>query len=313
MGTRLSTLMAFLTIFSVNVFAQWDVQFSDYTTLKSFHNPAVSGVDGKLNVMMAYSMQMAGYDNAPSTMFVGADVPVYFLGPRHGAGASLLSDVIGMFKTQKISIQYSYNLSLGKRGRLSFGVQGAMLSETIDPSGVELEDNNDPAFPSSMVEGTAFDVGMGVYYTESKWWAGLSGMHLMSPLIEMGERHEIEISPLYYLMGGYNIKLKNSLLTLQPSFLVQTDLQSWREDVQCKVIYEYDEKKFFGGLGYSPNTSVTFMIGGNFHGVALGYSYQLYTTGVGAQHGTHELVVNYITELDLFKKGRNRHKSVRFL
>jgi hypothetical protein len=73
------------------------------------------------------------------------------------------------------------------------------------------------------------------------------------------------------------------------------------------------EKKFFGGVGYSPNTSVTLLLGGMFHGVNLGYSYQLYTSGVGAVHGSHELVVGYLTDLDLFKKGRNKHQSVRWL
>ena len=79
------------------------------------------------------------------------------------------------------------------------------------------------------------------------------------------------------------------------------------------MTYEYDGRRFFGGLGYSPNTSVTFLIGGDFHGVALGYSYQMYTSGVGLQNGAHELVLTYQTDLDLFKKGRNKHKSVRFL
>lgn len=114
-------------------------------------------------------------------------------------------------------------------------------------------------------------------------------------------------------MGGCNIKIKNSLITLQPSFLVQSDFDSWREDVQCKALYEYDDKRFYGGLGYSPNTSVTFLVGGVFHGIGLGYNYQMYTSGVGTVNGSHELVVNYQTDLDLFKKGRNKHKSVRWL
>lgn len=114
-------------------------------------------------------------------------------------------------------------------------------------------------------------------------------------------------------MSGCNIKLKNSLLSLQPSFLVQSDMDTWREDVQCKVTYENEEKKFYGGVGYSPNTSVTFMFGGMFHGVNLGYNYQMYTSGVGLIHGSHELVVGYQTDLDLFKKGRNKHQSVRWL
>ena len=48
-------------------------------------------------------------------------------------------------------------------------------------------------------------------------------------------------------------------------------------------------------------------------GICLGYNYQMYTEGVGAVNGSHELVVSYQSNLDLFKKGRNRHKSVRWL
>jgi type IX secretion system PorP/SprF family membrane protein len=313
MARRILTLLTAWTMFAVAASAQWDVQFSDYTRLKSFYNPAVSGVDGKLNVNGAFSMQFVGYEGAPTTLFFGADLPVYFLGPRHGAGVNLMSDNIGMFKTQRIGLQYAYNLKIGKKGRLAIGVQGAMISEEIDPTDVELEDASDPAFPTSSVKGSGFDLGAGLYYLNPLFWAGVSAQHITSPVLEVGERHEVEISPMYYLMGGCNIKLNNPLLSLQPSFLVQTALQSWREDIQCRLTYDYENKKLFGGLGYSPNTSVTFLVGGDFHGVSLGYSYQLYTSGVGWQNGSHELVLSYQADLDLFKKGRNKHKSVRFL
>lgn len=293
--------------------AQWDVQFSDYTALKSYYNPAASGIDGKMNVVGAYSMQMLGYEDAPATMYAGVDMPVYFLSPSHGAGLSLMSDEIGIFRTMKISLQYAYSMKLGKKGKLAIGVQGALLTETIDPSGMELEDNSDPAFPSSKVDGNRVDLSAGLYYSHPKLWLGLSSMHLMAPVVEVGETNQVEIPRMFYLMGGCNIKIKNSLLSLQPSFLVQSDLDNWREDVQCKVTYEYDEKKFYGGLGYSPNTSMTFMIGGVFHDISLGYNYQMFTEGVGMINGSHEIVFRYQTDLDLFKKGRNLHKSVRWL
>jgi type IX secretion system PorP/SprF family membrane protein len=313
MAKRILTLLVVWGVVAFAAMAQWDVQFTDYTRLKSFYNPAVSGVDGKLNVNGAYSMQFVGYEGAPTTLYFGADLPVYFLGPRHGAGVGLMSDQIGMFKTQKISLQYAYNFKIGKGGQLALGLQGSIISEELDPTDVELEDASDPAFPTSSVKGTGFDLGAGLYFRHPKFWGGLSAQHLTSPVLEIGERHEVEISPMYYLMGGCNIKLNNPLLSLQPSFLVQTDLQSWREDVQCRLTYDYEEKKLFGGLGYSPNTSVSFLVGGDFHGVSLGYSYQLYTSGVGWKNGSHELVVSYQADLDLFKKGRNKYKSVRFL
>lgn len=313
MGKRIFIITTVLLVSLQTVRAQWDVQFTDFTTLKSFYNPAASGTDGLLDVSFAYSMQLAGYDGAPKTMYAGANMPVYFFGPRHGAGASLLSDEIGIFRTSKLAVQYSYNMKMGKEGRLAAGIQAGMLNETIDPSGMKLEDQNDPAFPTTSTTGKSVDLGAGIYYYNPKLWAGLSVSHIGEPSLEMGERYQIDISRTYYFMAGGNIKLKNTLLSLQPAMMVQTDLQSWREDFLCKVFYQYEDRTFFAGVGYSPNTSVTAMIGGNFHGVQLGYSYQMYTRGVGLDHGAHELVFNYKTDLDLFKKGKNLHKSVRFL
>lgn len=314
MMTKRLALLSWLLMMVVTVVrAQWDVQFSDYTALKSFYNPAVSGTDGMLSVQAAYSMQMVGYDDAPQTMYVAADMPVYFLGPRHGAGVSFFNDNVGIFSTTKISLQYACNVKIGRKGRLGIGVQGGLMTEKIDPSGMKLEMSNDPAFPSSAQDGDCVDLGAGLYYYHPKMWLGISGQHLLEPTIEIGETNEVSISRMYYLMGGCNIKVKNSLFTLQPSFLVQSDFTSWREDIQCKALYEYDGKSFYGGLGYSPSTSVAFLAGGIFHGICVGYSYQMYTEGVGMLNGSHELVVGYKTDLDLFKKGRNRHKSVRWL
>ena len=312
----------FLTMLSLTltVRAQWDVQFSDYTSLKSFYNPATSGTDGLLNVNAAYSMQFAGFDNAPQTMYVGADMPVYFLSPRHGAGLSFMNDKFGIFSTKKVALQYAFNMAIGKkkRTRVAIGLQGAVLSENIDPSQLDTDEGttsstSDPAFPTSQVDGTAFDMGAGVYVYNPNFWGGLSALHLMSPLIELGDRYEVQIDPVYYFMGGCNIKIKNTLFTITPSLMVMTDCQSWREDVQCRVSYEYEGRRFYLGAGYSPDISTTVMVGGVFHGIGLGYSYQIYTQGLSAVNGSHELVLTYQTDLDLFKKGKNSHKSIRFL
>jgi type IX secretion system PorP/SprF family membrane protein len=313
MNRRIIVTLALLTAVMLKARAQWDVQFSDYTALKSYYNPAVSGTDGKLNVAATYTMQMVGYDDAPATIYVGADMPVYFLSPRHGGGVSFFNDNSGMFTTTRISLQYAYNIKVSKNGRLAIGIQGAMMSEKMDPKGTKMEDNSDPAVPSTDAKGNKVDMGTGLYYYHPRMWLGISSQHLLAPTILLERRYEVEVPRMYYLMGGCNIKLRNSLLSLQPSFLVQSDMDKWREDVQCKVVYERDEKKFYGGVGYSPNTSVTFLLGGMFHGVNLGYSYQMYTSGMGLINGSHELVVGYLTDLDLFKKGRNKHQSVRWL
>ena len=55
------------------------------------------------------------------------------------------------------------------------------------------------------------------------------------------------------------------------------------------------------------------MVGGNFHGVCVGYSYEAYTSAISLGNGGHEIFIGYQTDINLGKKGKNLHKSVRLL
>ena len=198
-------------------------------------------------------------------------------------------------------------------GTLSIGIQGGMLSEGFKGSEIDTETPGDPAFVTTDVTGTALDLSAGLYYQRKSWYAGVSILHAMAPEVELGEKSILEISRMYYLTGGYNIRLRNPFLTIHPTVLARTDGTVYRVDVTARVKYTHDRKMLYGGVGYSPSNSVTAMIGGNFHGICLGYSYEMFTSGTGIGHGSHELFVGYQTELNLYKKGRNRHQSVRIL
>ena len=77
--------------------------------------------------------------------------------------------------------------------------------------------------------------------------------------------------------------------------------------------YANENKMLFIGASYSPTNSMALFLGGKFHGVVLSYSYEAYTSGVGFENGAHELVLSYELKLNLYKKGKNLHKSVRLL
>ena len=100
---------------------------------------------------------------------------------------------------------------------------------------------------------------------------------------------------------------------MHPSLLARTDGTAYRVDISARLKYTNDKKVMYVGVGYSPTNSATIMVGGNFHGISLGYSYEIYTSAISFGNGSHELFVGYQTDLDLGKKGRNKHKSVRFL
>ena len=275
-------------------------------------NPAAVGKDMKINVAVAYNNTLTGFENNPKTMYAGADIPFYFLKSYHGVGAQFVNDAIGLFAHKKFALQYAFRHKLWG-GNLAVGVNVGLLSESFDGSKVDLETPDDPAFPTSEATGTGFDLGIGLYYQHGPWYAGLSSLHLNSPVVDLGEKQSLSIAPSYYLTGGYLFKLRSPSLSIQSSMLARTDATAFRIDLTGRLIYQHEKKYLYGGLTYSPDHSVTVLVGGDFHGVRLGYSYEIYTSAVSFGNGSHEIFIGYQTDMNLKKRGRNRHQSVRLL
>ena len=296
----------------VSAMAQQEPSFSHYWALEPSFNPAAAGKEQKINVTGAYAMTMVGFEHNPRTMYVGGDMPLYLLNSYHGVGVQLFSDEIGLFSHQRLAVQYAYKQRL-LGGTLSVGVQVGLLSEKFKGSELDLENTSDPAFSTTDVNGTATDLSAGIYYMHKNWYAGLSVLHATAPSVELGEKSIYDVSRAYYLTGGYNIKLRNPFLTIHPSLLARYDGVGYRVDVTARLKYTHDKRVMYAGLAYSPTNSVTAMIGGLFHGVSIGYSYEVYTSAISFGNGSHELFVGYQTELNLGKKGRNKHQSVRIL
>ena len=304
------TLCALLCV--VVARAQFDTHFTHYWALQGYYNPAVAGLSGRLNMYGTYAMQMAGYTNAPATMLIGADMALGTGRQRQAVSACLYNESIGLFTNQRLLAGYAYRFDMWG-GRMAVGASMGSLEQKFDGSKVEAEEKTDAAFPSSEVEGMGLDLTAGVHYVHRLFWAGMSVMHLTAPVIELGETNEIRIDRTYYFSGGGNIQLKNPLLSIQPSIQLMTDLQAWRADVTLRGTYTYDEKRYYAGLTYSPMTSVAILLGGEINSVTFGYAYEVFTSGVGLLYGSHDLYVGYVMDVDLFNKGKNKHKSIRIL
>ena len=308
---RLITALLLASLAGV-VKAQYDPSFSHYFDMETSFNPAAAGKQPKINVTAAYALDMAGFEHNPQTAYAAADMPFYALKNYHGVGLQFMNDKLGLFAHTRLVAQYAYKFRLFG-GQMSAGLQAGLISEKFDGSRADLGDSSDPAFSSSQLLGNVVDLGAGIYYTLKEFYAGLSVQHVTAPLVSLGETNEFQIDRTYYLSGGYNIKLRNPFLTIKPSMLVKTDWVGWRADVTGRLVYTHDDKLLYGGLSYSPTNSVTMLLGGSFHGIVLGYSYEFYTSGLNPGNGSHELFVGYQHDINLVKKGKNKHKSVRIL
>lgn len=312
----LNSLRIILLVVAVGFFtkagAQYDVHFSHYYDMETSFNPAAVGKQTKLNINAAYAMDLVGFEHNPQTAYVSADMPFLFLNGTHGVGLQFINDKLGLFNHMRISAQYANKQKIGK-GVLSIGIQAGLLSEKFDGSKLDVDDTGDPALSSSEVDGNGFDLSAGIYFTLKNFYVGISGMHLTAPKVELGERNEINIARSFYATTGYAFKLRNPSLQIKTSAIGYTDLSTWRADVTARLVYTNDTKHFYGGLSYSPMNSVTALFGMSFQGIMLAYGYEFYTNGLNPGNGSHELSIGYQMDLNLVKKGKNLHKSVRIL
>lgn len=294
------------------VYAQQEPAFIHYWKMEPQYNPAAAGRSPQLNITAAYQMHAAGYEDGGSTMYAGADMAFQIGKTRHGVGVFFMNDEIGLFSHKRFAVQYAYHLKLFG-GICSIGASADMLNESIQGYKVDLGDASDPAFPATDLSGSKFDTSIGLYYTHKQWHVGISAQHLTSPTIYMGETNEFKVKPVYNFNAEYNIKPRNSFLHISPSVLCRYDGTSFRADITARVGYENRKRKLYGGLSYSPQHSVAGFVGGSFHGVDLGYSYEANTSGMGIGAGQHEVTLAYRLPLHLGKRGKNIHRSVRFL
>lgn len=292
--------------------AQQDVAFLHYWRMETQWNPAAVGQSPQLSVQGAVQTHAMGYEQAGSTMWAGADMAFALGRTNHGVGAMFLNDNIGLFSHKRFSLQYAYHQPW-RGGTIALGLQADMLQEGIDGSKADLGDKNDPAFPTAQVNGSAFDLSVGSYYQRKGFRLSAAYHHLASPTVRLGETHELPIRGVLNVGTQYNIRTNSPLFTITPSAMLRSDFTDYRVDLTLRGQYKFENRLIFAGVNYAPQRSVGLFVGGTLQGIDISYGYEANTSGLGLGAGQHEIVIAYRLPIDLGKKQRNMHKSVRWL
>ena len=292
--------------------AQQDVAFLHYWRMETQWNPAAVGQSPQLSIQGAVQTHTMGYEQAGSTMWAGADMAFALGRTFHGVGAMFLNDNIGLFSHKRFSLQYAYHQPW-RGGTIALGLQADMLQEGIDGSKADLGDKNDPAFPTAQVNGSAFDLSVGSYYQRKGFRLSAAYHHLASPTVRLGETHELPIRGVLNVGTQYNIRTNSPLFTITPSAMFRSDFTDYRVDLTLRGQYKFENRLIFAGVNYAPQRSVGLFVGGTLQGIDISYGYEANTSGLGLGAGQHEIVIAYRLPIDLGKKQRNMHKSVRWL
>lgn len=311
------------TLLSNSIYAQFDGQTSQYMLAPGSFNPAVAGESNDMVVNIQNRQQWSGIQNAGNTLIANASIPLTLSKQKQGIGLIIGKESIGLFSTQLLQVQYAWRKTLSK-GTLSLGIQGGILQEGFDASKIYIpnSDYHTPSetdMPTGTLEGNIPDFSAGIWYRTQQGYAGFSASHLLETTLNLkqGEEDAGEDNPqfiasrTYYLTSGYNIALTTPFYTLQPSFLLKTDLTVWQLDLSGKVLYK---DKYWGGIGYRYGDAVVLMAGVKLQqGLSIGYSYDIATSAVAQfSSGSHELFLSYTRKIGTATVSK-RQKSVRIL
>lgn len=300
---------------TVAVKAQVDAQYSQYNEILNYYNPAAAGRDNQLAIQAIHKMQWVGMDNAPMSFFFTAHSPIRFLRQNHGIGFALFNESIGLYTNQSFALQYAYKMNLWG-GQLSFGPQLGLFDQRFDATKIHIpsSDYHQPSeegIPTGDMQGMTFDMAFGIFYSHKNFYVGLSCMHLLESTVELDSKMTSYLPRAYYFSAGYNIPLKKSLIELQPSLLLKTDLNVVLVDVSLRAWYD---KRFYAAMTWRYGDAVVVMAGARIKSVQVGYAYDINTSAIAkVSSGSHEMMLSYCFDWGKLGHKKNKHKSVRIL
>lgn len=250
-------------------------------------NPAYAyGYDG-LTAIVDYKNQWTGsLEGAPSTL--SATLHSGVREERISWGAIYMNDRIGLKAQNDLSCNFAYRINTGS-GMLGMGISGGFSRIRYDASQLVTTEQDDPAFTAIGDPRFYPKIGLGLYYHNEHFFAGLSSPQWL--LRGVYDRVAGIMARTFFLNSGYKLEV-NRRFYCTPSILlraisgspVQTDLN---------ITGTLDEI-LTAGISYRMYDSFVFLVNISLKNFAIGYAYD-YSAGYLSKYtnGSHELVLRW--------------------
>ena len=320
---RLALLLSIIHCPLSIVKAQQQPQYSQYMYNTYLYNPATAGIEDYAEVKGSYRKLYQGISGDNNTSYLSAhwainqknlnkedlgalpmrgastirfktDVPRKI---RHGVGATVTYDKVGLYNTIVPTVGYAIHLPVGKRIYWSFGANiGANLIR-FDENNVEnVRDAGDAAFGK---RANTPELGLGTFVYTENWYVGLSTGHLTQSQLKFSDANSTynKLNTHYYLTGAYRIALDDEF-DIIPSALVKYAKPTVAIDAGVKLRYR---QNFWAGAQVRvadarskfTTDGLVGLVGFNVSRILdIGYSYDFTTSNLSqASNGSHEILI----------------------
>lgn len=294
-----------MLLVAVSAKAQQEAMYTHYMYNTMTINPAYAGSRETFTATALHRSQWVGFEGAPTTQTLSLDIPV--LGNIMGLGMSVMHDAIGPADNTSVFADYAYRIELNDWSHLSFGIEAGFNYYDFDLKNLTLEKSNDKTFGEDSYD-MAPNIGLGVYYSTERFYAGLSIPKLVensynyssvSIKYDTEQRH-------YYMIAGGLISLGSDLKLKPTGFMKVTKGAPIEGDLTAEIV-AYN--KFSAGLMGRSGDAIGALVGYYIiPSLCVGYSFDWSFVNMTGRYnsGTHEIVLRYENMPKKNGKGRRR-------
>ncbi len=303
MNVKRAILFILLPAFSTICYGQQDSQYTQYMYNTMSVNPAYAIAKDHTSFVALARTQWIGFQGAPETQTVSFQTPVGYSG--FGLGITAMNDILGPSRETGIEVNIAYAVYLSKKGSLAFGLRVGGRTLSLDWSRGRFQ-QPDVVFNENINNRFLPTLGAGLYYYETKWYAGISVPNLLKTDHYDDSVESLAVEELhYFLIAGYVFDIGNTI-RFKPAILSKVVFGApVSVDFSVNVLFT---DRFVLGLAYRWNDAISVLTGLQVtERLHMGYAYDLTTSNFqNYNSGTHEVFVKY----DIFKQPKL--KSPRF-
>ena len=301
------TFAVLLCLIPLKGYGQQLPVYSQYMMNKFLINPAVAGSEGYSAFNLTSRKQWLGIKDAPLTFAASAQTRLpkgksrggrkqgrsYGNSSRIsrvGLGGYIFNDRHGLVSRSGLQLTYAYHIPFDK-SQLSFGLSGTFWQFRLDRASARLFNPDDELFNSMDNALYIPDANLGIYYSDERFFAGLSAAQLFQSTFKFGGKgyDEYKLHRHFYLMGGYNFMVSDKI-AVEPTMLFKTTNQ-WniQMDLTANV---YFIENYWAGLSYRTPATLVLMGGVRVDRFYFGYAFDFsFNSIMYHSYGSHEILI----------------------
>ena len=294
-----------ILLFGSTVFlnAQQQTNFTQFYSNEIIFNPAVSGSKTYNPLVLQTRQQWLGFEGAP----LSTSISYHKLVDQNNAFGGIFN-FEQTYPSIKIELQpaYAFHVPLNsKTTNLSFGLAPSLMYYSINFDLEDLPQNQDPAFSGSNYSSASIDFSSGIYLYNKRLSIGLSCVNMIQSSFDgevlvqsnqtvgktsFGKNLRERI---YYYLVSYNFDIINNDWKLEPIIFSRTfNNQNVVTDFITRI--KYLDNNWLS-LAYRTDGTTSFGFGFKANKMHIGYSYdyQLSSSIMNYNYGTHEIVLSF--------------------